>query len=55
MPERFHLSIPADLYRRLETARGDVPRSLWISRAIEWRLRDDEPPKEPVARGLGGR
>ena len=36
--ERVELRLSADLLEEIDKARGDVPRSVWIRRAIEERL-----------------
>jgi hypothetical protein len=36
--ERISLPIPAELLQAIDRARGDVPRTVWIRRAIEARL-----------------
>jgi len=36
--QRISLPIPAELLEKVDEARGDVPRTLWIRRAIEARL-----------------
>lgn len=34
----INLPIPEELLKALDEARGDVPRTVWIRRAIEQRL-----------------
>lgn len=34
----FTLRLPHELHERVELARGDVPKQVWIERAIEMRL-----------------
>lgn len=34
----INLPIPEELLKALDQARGDVPRTVWIRRAIEQRL-----------------
>ena len=36
--EQIRLPIPAELLEAVDQARGDVPRTVWIRRAIEERL-----------------
>jgi metal-responsive CopG/Arc/MetJ family transcriptional regulator len=36
--KRISLPIPAELLKAVDAARGDVPRTVWIRRAIETRL-----------------
>ncbi len=38
MSTRTHITLPEDLYKRLEAARGDVPRSRFIVRAVEKQM-----------------
>lgn len=36
--ENINLPIPKELLDAIDKARGDVPRTVWIRRAIEQRL-----------------
>lgn len=36
--QNINLPIPEELLKALDEARGDVPRTVWIRRAIEQRL-----------------
>jgi metal-responsive CopG/Arc/MetJ family transcriptional regulator len=36
--ERINLPLPAELLAAIDRMRGDVPRTVWIRRAIEQRL-----------------
>ena len=40
--ERINLPLPAELLAAIDAERGDVPRTVWIRRAIEERLRETE-------------
>jgi len=40
--ERINLPLPAELLEAIDRARGDVPRTVWIRRAIEQRLANDD-------------
>ena len=35
---RINLPLPTELLAAIDKARGDVPRTVWIRRAIEHRL-----------------
>jgi metal-responsive CopG/Arc/MetJ family transcriptional regulator len=39
---RINLPIPEELLAAVDQARGDVPRTVWIRRAIEQRLAKEE-------------
>jgi hypothetical protein len=48
-PIQVIVRLSPDLHRRVEDARGNVPREPWIRRAIERELRDPEPSEtEPI-------
>jgi hypothetical protein len=36
--KNINLTVPPDLYEQIDAARGDVPRNVWIRRAIEAKL-----------------
>lgn len=36
--KRVGVTLPGDLLLKIDLERGDVPRSLWIQRAVEERL-----------------
>ena len=36
--DRINLPLPAELIARVDEIRGDVPRTVWIRRAMELRL-----------------
>jgi hypothetical protein len=40
--KRISLPIPVGLLKAVDEARGDVPRTVWIRRAIEARLKTTE-------------
>jgi metal-responsive CopG/Arc/MetJ family transcriptional regulator len=40
--ERISLPISVELLEAVDAARGDVPRTVWIRRAIEARLKPTE-------------
>lgn len=42
--ENINLTIPAELLAAVDEARGDVPRTVWIRRAIEQRLDTETAP-----------
>ena len=44
MSTRTHITLPEDLYKRLEAARGDIPRSRFIVRAVEALVESAESP-----------
>lgn len=46
----LHLLVPQDLWDRMEVARGDVPRSVWVRRALEVAMS----PIPHVVEKLGG-
>lgn len=39
--EHVNLTISAELLKALDKERGDVPRTVWIRRAIEQRLEQE--------------
>jgi hypothetical protein len=43
------LLLPDDLLERIDRARGDVPRLVWIRRACEYRLDPEANPTVPMA------
>lgn len=43
--EHINLTVPAELLEAIDKARGDVPRTVWIRRAIEQKLIADGPDK----------
>jgi len=40
--EHINLPIPPELLKAIDQARGDVPRTVWIRRAIEARLKESQ-------------
>jgi hypothetical protein len=42
--ERINLPIPQELLDAVDQVRGDVPRTVWIRRAIEQRLANEAKP-----------
>lgn len=36
--QNINLPLPEELLRAIDQARGDVPRTVWIRRAIEQRI-----------------
>jgi hypothetical protein len=45
MEARLEVRVPAGLLERVDAARGDVPRSVWVRRALEAAL---SPAKAPA-------
>jgi len=48
--EKINLPLPAELLEAVDKARGDVPRTVWIRRAIEQRLADERTYQQALAR-----